>query len=656
VTASEPQPQPPDVSWAEIDGLPVLWSDLPERIVACLLFRVGWADEPLAMRGLTHLVEHLALTRGGDDLTYERNGFTTATLTGFVMSGTGEQAVEFLQGVVSGLTDLPLDRLDHEVQVLRAEEHARQRGAAELLLARRFGAVGFGTGAYEQLGLNGVRPELVTAWRDRWFTTGNAVLWISRRPPESLHLRLPTGPRAPTPEIGALTLPLPALVSNRGSGFAIGMMGPRGVETALATSILDHHLRRTLRHELGLSYSAGAASESLDASTVHVVLTADNVPGREGETGDAMVAALRDMADSGPSAEDLERARAMMRAGLTQPGRRALGLGELDTAARNHLVGRPHASWADVMAQYDVIGAEQLAVAVARLAWTAIMVAPPGTSPRAMQFHPYPDWSADVVAGTALARRATVPGGAPDGTRLVAGDEGISLVDAAGHAVTVRFAQCAAVLRGGAGHRRLIGEDGFSIVFLPEEWESSELLSRSIEERVPAERFVTMSDAATEQAAEPVREPAPDPFARAWQPGLRAVGDASCRVCGRAPAITISLRRVTGMLILYQIATLRRTLCRECGIALFRQFSATSMLVGWWGLIAYFANLVVLGLNARQRLRLSNLEAPRGEPAAAPLPMGPSLWARTEIVVPVLVVGLPAAFAGWLLLSAAVGR
>jgi predicted Zn-dependent peptidase len=650
------EPQPPDVSRAEIDGLPVLWSDLPERVVACLLFRVGWADEPLPRRGLTHLVEHLALTRGGEDPAYERNGFTTATLTGFVVRGSLEQAVEFLNGVVDGLTNLPLDRLDHEVQVLRAEEHTRQRGVAELLLARRFGAVGFGTGAYEQLGLNGVQPELVTGWRDRWFTAGNAILWISRRPPESLRLRLPPGPRAPTPQVRPLALSLPAIVANRGSGFAIGMMGPRGVETALATSILDHHLRRTLRHELGLSYSAGAASESLDASSVHVVLTADNVPGREGETGDAMVAALRQMADSGPSAEDLERSRTMMRAGLTQPGRRTLGLGELDTAARNHLVGRQHVSWADVVAEYDAIGSEQLAVAVARLAWTAIMVAPPGISPRAVQFHPYPDWSTGVVSGTALVRRATVPGGAPEGTRLVAGEEGISLVDAAGHAVTVRFAQCAAVLRGGAGHRRLIGEDGFSIVFVREEWDSSELLSQSIDERVPAECFVTVPEAVPERTAEPVREPAPEPFARPWQPGVRAVADASCQVCGRPPAITVLLRRVTGMLLLYRIGTLRRTLCRECGIALFRQVSGTSMVAGWWGVIAYFANLVVLALNARQRLRLAGLDAPRGEPAAAPLPMGPSLWARTEIVVPMLVVGLPAALVGWLLLSVTVGR
>jgi predicted Zn-dependent peptidase len=655
VTAAA-EPQPPDVTWAEIDGLPVLWSELPERVVACLLFRVGWADEPLARRGLTHLVEHLALTRGGDDPSYERNGFTTATMTGFVMSGALEQAVEFLQGVVRGLTDLPLDRLDHEVQVLRAEEHARQRGVAELLLARRFGAVGFGTGAYEQLGLNGVRPELVTQWRDHWFTAGNAILWMSRRPPESLRLRLPTGPRAPTPEVRPLALALPAIVANRGSGFAISMMGPRGVETALATSILDHHLRRTLRHELGLSYSAGAASESLDASAVHVVLTADNVPGREAETGDAMVAALRQVAESGPSEEDLQRSRAMMRAGLTQPTRRALGLGELDTAARNHLVGRPHASWAEVVAEYDVIGSEQLAVAVARMAWTAIMVAPPGTSPRAVRFHPYPDWSADAVAGTALERRATVPGGAPEGTRLVAGDEGVSLVDAAGHAVTVRFAQCAAVLRGAAGHRRLIGEDGFSIVFLPEEWESSEPLSRSIEDRVPAERFVTMSEPVRERTSAPVREPAPEPLTRPWQPGVRAVDEVSCQVCGRPPAIQVELRRVIGLIILARMVTIRRTVCRQCGIALFRQVSGTSMVLGWWGVVAYPVNLVFLAVNAEQRLRLGRLEAPRGEPTAAPLPKGPSLWARPEIVVPLLAVGLPLALVAWALLSAAIGR
>jgi hypothetical protein len=642
VTASA-TPEPPQLTWTEIDGVPVVWSDLPEPVVACLLFRVGWADEPLAWRGLTHLVEHLTLTRPDSGPAYERNGFTGAVTTRFVMTGTLEQAAGYLGSVCGSLTDLPQDRLDHEVQVLRAEEHAWRPGVVELLLTRRFGAVGLGTAAYPQFGLNGLEPHAVTAWRDRWFTAGNALLWMSRRPPASLRLRLRPGPRQPTPEASPLELPLPAIVANPGTGCAIGMVGPRDPETVLGARVLDHHLLRTLRHELGLSYAAGASYERLDTATAHVVLTADGVPGREAETSDAMVAALRQVADDGPSPEDLERAREAMRAPLAQPDRRAPGLAELDSAASSHLMGREVRAQADVVKEYDRITPDQVAVAVGRLAGTAIMVAPPGVSPRALQLNPYPAWSASVVAGASVPRRLTVQGGAPPGTRLVAGDEGLSLVDGAGHAVTVRFTQCEAVLRWPDGRRRVIGEDGLSIMFVPEEWEFPERLSRSIEERVPAQLFVPVSDPAPEAVSKPVWGPAPG-------------DDLSCQVCGRSPALFLPLRKVTGMILPYTIRTTRQVLCRECGIAVFRHVSASTMVTGWWSPVAYFVNLVVLGLNGNHRLRLAELAPPQGEPVAPPLAIGPSLLARPATVVLALAVGLPLALLAWNVLSSMAGR
>ena len=137
-------PQPPEIHWTEIGGLPMVWVDVEEPTAAGLLFRVGWTDEPLHMRGLTHLVEHLALTSLGVDEPYPGNAFTSATMTGFAMNGTPEQVVDFLERVTSGLRDLPLDRLDHEVQVLRAEEHARPPGLSSRLLRCRFGAMAMG--------------------------------------------------------------------------------------------------------------------------------------------------------------------------------------------------------------------------------------------------------------------------------------------------------------------------------------------------------------------------------------------------------------------------------------------------------------------------------------------------------------------------------
>ena len=51
------QPQRPELQRTEIHGVPVMWADLEEPVAAGLVFRVGWVDEPVAKRGLTHLVD-----------------------------------------------------------------------------------------------------------------------------------------------------------------------------------------------------------------------------------------------------------------------------------------------------------------------------------------------------------------------------------------------------------------------------------------------------------------------------------------------------------------------------------------------------------------------------------------------------------------------
>ena len=45
----------------DVDGVPVLLGPTAGPMQAGLVFRVGFADEPLARRGITHLLEHLAL-------------------------------------------------------------------------------------------------------------------------------------------------------------------------------------------------------------------------------------------------------------------------------------------------------------------------------------------------------------------------------------------------------------------------------------------------------------------------------------------------------------------------------------------------------------------------------------------------------------------
>ena len=73
----------PTLERAEIDGIPVVWSDTTGGpFVAALAFRVGRTDEPLPQAGISHIVEHLALSRLGMQ-EYDHNGFVDATRTVF---------------------------------------------------------------------------------------------------------------------------------------------------------------------------------------------------------------------------------------------------------------------------------------------------------------------------------------------------------------------------------------------------------------------------------------------------------------------------------------------------------------------------------------------------------------------------------------------
>ena len=86
------------VEQAEIDGVTVLWADTgPGATVGALSFGVGRADETAATGGITHLVEHLALARFGQQ-DFEHNGFVDGTRSVLHAAGTPAEVAEHLSG------------------------------------------------------------------------------------------------------------------------------------------------------------------------------------------------------------------------------------------------------------------------------------------------------------------------------------------------------------------------------------------------------------------------------------------------------------------------------------------------------------------------------------------------------------------------------
>ena len=70
----------------EVDGVPTLVAPTLGPPRAGLMFRVGQADETLARRGITHLLEHLALHPVGGSA-YHHNGRTGPATTTFYVQG-----------------------------------------------------------------------------------------------------------------------------------------------------------------------------------------------------------------------------------------------------------------------------------------------------------------------------------------------------------------------------------------------------------------------------------------------------------------------------------------------------------------------------------------------------------------------------------------
>ncbi|HLQ62509.1 MAG TPA: hypothetical protein VK131_11655 [Candidatus Acidoferrales bacterium] len=95
----------------------------------------------------------------------------------------------------------------------------------------------------------------------------------------------------------------------------------------------------------------------------------------------------------------------------------------------------------------------------------------------------------------------------------------------------------------------------------------------------------------------------------------------ACQVCGGTPAIPMTLRSVRAFVLFGITSTYRGSLCRDCGIALFRSRMSSTLLWGWWGIIHFFINVfaVISNLAVRQQLgRLASPSRPAGTTYAAP--------------------------------------
>ena len=109
-----------------------------------------------------------------------------------------------------------------------------------------------------------------------------------------------------------------------------------------------------------------------------------------------------------------------------------------------------------------------------------------------------------------------------------------------------------------------------------------------------------------------------------------------CRVCGAAPAITVTIRAHQGLLLAMRWRTATSRVCATCGIALVREMTTKTLWQGWWGIGSLiFGTPFALISNWGAYRKLRQLQR---QPAVAPgdtrqLPLGVPILHRPQAYV-----------------------
>lgn len=488
------------VHWTEIDGVPVVWCEDRGPLKASLMFRVGKADETLPTNGITHLVEHLALYRLGQQPHYQ-NGSVRTSITSFDSVGEVDEVTAFLAGVCEGLADLPTDRREAEIRVLETEAARRASGTYQAALTWRYGPAGPGLWTYDEFAGAAVDDAALQSWSNRMFCRENAVLLLTGPPPTGLRLPLGGGSRQVPPYLVDVLAHNPAWFRH---GFGdVAALAPLGRSAAAVaySQVLQHRLVEQLRFELGVAYSPGVDYDAYDATTALVFARADAHPDHLQAVTDVLSDSIEHLADQGPEPERVDEHRERV---LAQYDTDGAALGMSLYSAMNFLLTGERASVPQLVAELHDLTSDDVTAAAVE-ARRRMVYAIPGeiTMPpeRAWQI---PDWSTEPRVGGQEIR----PVGSNQGW-LTLGPDGLTHDHGQGRVATVRYDTCRAVLAWPDGRRVLISPEAISIDVEPSLWQDGRTVVASID-RNTADR----------QIPRPAREPAAIPAPVDARPAL----------------------------------------------------------------------------------------------------------------------------------------
>ncbi|MGA7912595.1 MAG: hypothetical protein WCC30_13775 [Candidatus Dormiibacterota bacterium] len=601
-----------------VDGVPVFSLAMPGPLRAMLVFRVGAVDETLPTHGLTHLVEHLAMfpLMQGIDAANRINARVEPLRTRFIATGTPEEVTAFLGNVTSTLSRLPVDRLESEKKVLRTEAANQRAGSLKAAWSWRYGARGPGLVDFEEFGLRWLGPDHLADWAHTWFTAGNAVLWLTGAVPDNLRLNVPVGPRRPLPDLVPLRYTTPAIYQQGDRWVLLSMLGARSNAILIGTRVLDARLRERLRNERSLSYDVHANYQRLARDTAEVTAFADSLAPSAREAAEAMADVVRGMADGGPRKEELSAVLAERRRVQEHPD---AGLGRLDQVAVEELEGLESTSIAELDAEAEALTPADISEAFRSAYQTSYLGIPKDVPMAVPGFTPIPASSGEPIKGIQV---VPMPG-AGHSDVIDYSVEGISLTQPNRTTIGLRWSDVAVALWWSDGRRSLLGNDGSGIQIVPAKWRNVQPLLDAVRANVPPDRWVPMDEAgAMPRLAGPI-----------------------CSICQASPAIEVTFRNPRSLLMIW-FGRVHGVLCRDCGIAKFREIQRLVLLRGWWSIPGIVVAPVALLYNTTIYFRFKKLPVPIRTSGINPLPKGRTIWLYPGMLIPAALV-LAAAWVLW---------
>ncbi|MFI1993332.1 M16 family metallopeptidase [Actinoplanes sp. NPDC020271] len=485
------------ITQLEVDGVPAVLAPTTGPMHAGLAFRVGVADETLPWRGLTRLVEHLALD-GLGTADQQHNGMTGAEHTFFHVRGTADEITAFLSAVCDALREPDPGRIEQA----RARVRADGRGNDPLALWRH-GARDFGLTGYPEWGLDRIGPDQLLDWIARYFTRENAALWVAgEKVPDGLKLHLPSGERQPARTPSSALPASPAWFSGADSDVAWDAVVDREARAAVFANVLERQMFRELRQHDGISYTVRTDYQPRAGGSARIVAYADALPEKREAALGGLIDLLAAMRVGRIDPEDVTTVIGLTADGLAEADTRG---GRLPGLAFNLLAGRELKDLAEAVAEVRAVTTADVAEVAVAAYDAGLLMTPDGTGAGWAGYTAAPTHSESPVTGRGH-RAIRDPR-----HHLISGPDGVSHV-IGGEAATVRYDEVVAVLAWPDGARQLIGPDAIVARVEPALFRDAARVTAEVDARVPADRRIEMPARDAERIPQP--PPRPETSAR----------------------------------------------------------------------------------------------------------------------------------------------